>query len=94
MCVEEPQGITRVGQTVLAGLMESQIWHRLLALWFCWGKAQKRDSGLCQPFCLGESCPDTRQFSSSLYASEAFQPAAPMLMLRGSEFEYVRVGVV
>ena len=26
-------------------------------LWLCWGRAQKRNNGLCQHFCLGESWP-------------------------------------
>ena len=55
----ESQAICRVGQTVLARLMESQIWHqsaRSVALWLCGRRAQKRDNGLCPPFCLGESC--------------------------------------
>ena len=29
----------------------------LPALWSCLRRAQKRDNGLCLPFCLGESCP-------------------------------------
>ena len=28
----------------------------MLALWLCWERVQKRDNGLCPPFCLGESC--------------------------------------
>ena len=36
--------------------MESQIWSHLPALWLCVGRAQKRNNGLCLPFCLGESC--------------------------------------
>ena len=51
----ESQGISSAGQTVLAKLMESKIWHlsaSSMALW-----VQKRGNGLCPPFCLGESCP-------------------------------------
>ena len=28
----------------------------LLALWLCGKRVQKRDTGLCLPFCVGESC--------------------------------------
>ena len=51
-----PQGISRMGQIVLARLMEPQI--RLLpaiSVALC-GRAQKRNNGLCPPFCPGESC--------------------------------------
>ena len=27
------------------------------ASWLCWERDQKRNDGLCQHFCLGESCP-------------------------------------
>ena len=44
------------------------------------GRVQKRDSGPCLPFCLGErrklspsSCHNARHFSSFLYATDAFQ---------------------
>ena len=40
------------------------------------------------------SHPDVRQFSSSPYASGAFQAAAPVLVLRGSESEEVHVGAL
>ena len=55
-----------------------------------WRKAQKRMNGLYQHFCLWDSCssnscPDARQFSSSLYVSGAFPAAAPMLELRVNE---------
>ena len=49
----ESQGISSAGQTVLAKLMESKIWHlsaSSMALW-----VQKRDNGLCLPFCCEKS---------------------------------------
>ena len=49
------------------------------------GRAQKRNSGFFQHVCLEESCPPAGPSSSSLYVSEAFQSAAPVLELRGSE---------
>ena len=52
----ESQGISRAGQTVLTRLMESQIWHPPASSVTLWERAQKRDSGLCPPFCLVESC--------------------------------------
>ena len=53
-----------------------------MALWLCWGRAQKRNSGLCEHFFLGESCPlsslpDAGQFSSSPYVSDTFQSSTP-----------------
>ena len=48
----EPQGFPRVEQTMRARLMDSQIWP-LPAV----SVAQKRNNGLCPPFCLGEICP-------------------------------------
>ena len=48
----KPQGISRAAQTTLVRLMESQIWP-LPAV----SVAQKRNNGLCPPFCLGEICP-------------------------------------
>ena len=56
--------------------METQIWN-LPALWMRMA-AQKRNSGLCQHFCLGESfpcspSPNARQFSSSPYSLVPFQ---------------------
>ena len=81
------QGISRMGQTVLARLMETQLWYLPAGS----GKrAHQRNNDLCKHFSLEESCPfsphlDTRQFSSSLYVSGAFPAAAPALELRASE---------
>ena len=63
------QRITRVEQTVLPWLMETQIWR--LPAGSAGGGLSKRSNSLCEYFCLGESCPssphpDARQFGSSL----------------------------
>lgn len=70
------QGISRAGQTVLARLMETHIRHLL-----CGVKAQQRNSGLCQHFCLAESCPSNP-------FPKAFRAVTPhILELRTSEFK-------
>ena len=56
----------------------------------CRWRAQQKNNGFCQYFCLGKSCPssprpEARYFSSSLYVSRTFQAAALVLKLRGSE---------
>ena len=88
---KEPQGISRAGQTVLSRLMESQIWTSLPALGSVGEEFRKGQwpvpnfqSGrkLCPSFCF-----DTRHFSSSLYATVAFQAATLVLELRESESE-------
>lgn len=54
-----------------------------------WGRSQKRNNGSCQYFFLSESClprsprSDARQCSSSPRVPGSFQPAAPVLELRG-----------
>ena len=53
----ESLGISRVGQTVLAKWMESQIWHQPSSSVSLWGRVQKRDNDFCSPFSLGESSP-------------------------------------
>ena len=51
----ESLGTSKACQTVLAMLMEPQIWHQPTALWLCGrlgsGGAQKRDNDLCSPRC-------------------------------------------
>ena len=69
----ESLGISKVGQTVLARLMESQIWHQLVALL---GKFRKGT--------MASSCLDVRDFSFSQYAAGAFHAATLVLELRGS----------
>ena len=73
----ESLGISRAGQTVLARLMESQIWHQLAVS--VGGRFRKGTMASAQL--------DARHFSSSLYATGAFQAAALVQELRGSESE-------
>ena len=53
----ESLGVFRVGHTVLARLMESQIWHQPVGSVALGGRVQKRDTGLYLPFSLGKGCP-------------------------------------
>ena len=71
----ESLGISKSGQTVLARMMESQIWHQL---------ANSVGEGL-RKGTMASAHRDARHFSFSLYATGAFQAATPMLELRGSE---------
>ena len=73
----ESLGISEADQTVLARLVESQIWHQLAG---SVGKGFRKGT-------MASACLDTRPFSSSLYATGAFQAATPVLELRGSESE-------
>ena len=73
----ESLGISKVGQTVLARLMESQIWHQLAI--FAVGVFRKGTMASAQL--------DGRHFSFSLYTTGAFQAATLVLELRGSESE-------
>ena len=66
-------GISKVGQTVLAKLMESQIWYQLASsLGVGFRKGTMASAHL-----------DARHFSSSLYATGAFESVTPVLELRG-----------
>ena len=83
----ESQGISRVGQTVLTRLMESQIWY------------PPAGSVAVPPILSGRklspsSLLDARHFSSSLCTSGAFQAATLVLELRGNESDYVYVWVL
>lgn len=70
------QGISRVGQTVLARWMETQTRHLL-----CGVKAQQRNNSLYPYFCLAESCPSNP-------FPKAFRAVTPhTLELRTSEFK-------
>ena len=76
----ELQRMCRVGQIVLTRLMEFQIWRLPIG------------SVALATFLSGRklspsSCLDARYFSFSLYATDAFQAATPVLELRGSESE-------
>ena len=69
-------GISKIGQRVLARLMESQIWHQLAG---SMGGAFRKGT-------MASAHLDARHFSSSLYATGAFQAAATLVLeLRGSE---------
>ena len=73
----EPLEISKVGQTVLYRLMESQIWHQLTS---CVGREFSRGT-------MAFACLDARHFRFSLYATNAFQAATLVLELRRSESE-------
>ena len=73
----EPLWISKVGHTVLARLMESQIWHQL---------ACSVVGGLSQGT-MAYAHLGARHFSLSLYATGALQAATPVLELRRSESE-------
>ena len=73
----ESLGISKVGQTVFARLMESQIWHQPTG--FVEGEFGK--GKMASPHL------DARHFSFSLYTTGAFKATTPVLELRGSESE-------
>ena len=73
----QPLWISKVSNTVLARLMESQIWHQPTG--FVEGEFGK--GKMATPHL------DARYFSFSLYTTGAFQAAAPVLELRGHESE-------
>ena len=68
---------SKVGHTVLARLMESQIWHQPTA----------SVGGGLNNRVMASACPNARHFSLSLYITGAFQAATPVLELRGCESE-------
>ena len=74
---EESLGISKVGQTVLARLMESQIWHHLAS----------SVGGGFRKGTMPSVRLDVRHFSFSLYTTCAFQAATLVLELRESESE-------
>ena len=73
----ESQGIYKAGQTVLARLMESQIWHQLAG---SVGARLRKGTTTSARF-------DARHFNLSLYTIGALQTATLPLELRGSESE-------
>ena len=73
----ESLGISKAGQTVLARLMESQIWHQL---------AGSMGGGFRKEI-MASAHLDARHFSFSLYVTGAFQAAILVLELRGSKSE-------
>ena len=73
----ESLGISKVGQMVLARLMESQIWHKLAS---SVGEGFRKGT-------MASAHLDARHFSFSLYATGAFPAATLVMELRGSESE-------
>ena len=73
----EPLWITKVGPTVLARLMESQIWHQPTSC--VWGELSKES--------VASAHPDATHFSFSLHTTGALQAATPVFELRGSKSE-------
>ena len=73
----ESLGISKVGQIVLAKLMESQIWHQPTSS--MWGELSVRTMAFTRL--------DARHYSLSLYTTGALQAATLMLKLRGGESE-------
>ena len=65
----ESLGISKAGQTVLARLMESQLWHQLASFV---GAGFRKGT-------MASARLDARCFSSSLYAIGAFQAATLVL---------------
>ena len=74
LCGVEPLWISKVVHTVLARLMESQIWYQPTCS--VEGRAQQRD--------MASAHPDAKHFSLSLYTTGALQAATSALELRGS----------
>ena len=70
-------GISEMGQTVLARLMWSQIWHQLTG---SVGAGFRKGT-------MAFACLDARHFSFSLYTTGAFQKASQMLELRKNTSE-------
>ena len=65
----ESLGISKTGQTMLARLMESQIWHQLAGFW---GRGFRKGTMASAPL-------DARHFSFSLYITGAFQAGTLVL---------------
>ena len=77
---------------LLARLMESQIRHQPAGSVALWGEGSEKGGWPLPAFLSGRklspsSYLDARYFSSSLYATGAFQTATPVVELRGSESE-------
>ena len=73
----EPLWISKAGHTVLAMLIESQIWQEPIS---------SVGAGLSKGT-IASAHPSARHFSLSLCTTGALQAATPMLELRGSESE-------
>ena len=92
----EPQVISKAKQRVLARLMETQIWHPPTVSVILSGEGSEKGQwslpALLSGRKLSSSCRlDARHFTSTLYASGAFQAATHVLELRKNESEEVDV---
>ena len=86
--------ISRTGQTVLTGLIESQIQHLLAYSVALCGDGSEKKLWPLPAFLPGTSLspnshPDTGHFNFFLYVTGAFQAATLVLLERGSESEWV-----
>ena len=73
----EPQGISRMGQTVLARLMEYQIWHQPVGFVSLLGEGSPKGQWPLPAFLFGKKLSsstrlDAGYFNSSLDATDAF----------------------
>ena len=75
----EPLGISKAGHTVLARLMEFQIWHQLAGTM----------RGGCRKGTMASAHLNARHFSLSLNTTDVFHAATLVLELRGSESEWM-----
>ena len=73
----ESLGISKASQTVVARLMDSQIWHQLAG---SFGGGFRKGT-------MASACLDAAHFSSSRYATDVFQAATPVPELRWSDSE-------
>ena len=73
----ESLGISKAGQTVLAKLVQSQIWHQIAG----------SVGGGFRKGTMASALLDARYFHFSPYATGALQAANLVLALRGSESE-------
>ena len=73
LCEVEPLWVSKVGHTVLARSMESQIWHQPTGSVY---------GGLSKGT-MASAHPDSKHFSLSLCTTGALQAATPVLAMRG-----------
>ena len=88
----ESQGISRVAQTVLARLKETQIWHLPASSVALLGEGSEKGQWPLPTFLSGRKLSpsshlDARHFTFFFYATGAFQAAVPVLEVRQSESE-------
>ena len=73
----ESQGISRIGQTVLARYIVSDMVPTCQLCGCVGGRVQKRGNGLCLPFCLKDSCPP----APALMPDTSVPPCMPLVPL-------------